>query len=442
MRLRTIIQSLLCGFLLGGTLPVLGQEVGESIEVIVHENGQEKKEEIGLPLSMTYPIDSLLADWKVKNLISTASDCNMENVNPVVSDSVIMDRLSRMPTVIEMPFNEVVRKFIALYTTNLRERVSYMVSASNFYMPIFEEALEAYGLPMELKYLPIIESALDPNAVSRAGAAGLWQFMVATGKIYGLETNSLLDERRDPIKSTWAAVRYLKDLYDIYHDWTLVIAAYNSGPGNINKAITRAGGKRDYWEIYNYLRTETQGYVPSFIAANYVMNYYCKHNICPKETTLPVASDTIQVNQRIHLQQIAEVCDVELDALKSLNPQFRQNIIPGDTKTQTLRLPQKYVSAFLEKQDDILAYKSAQFFRNRRTASVPTNTRTTASRSTSSSSSRTSTASGNTPTYHKIRSGETLSTIAARYGTTVARLRSLNGISGSKITAGKNLRVK
>ncbi len=439
MRLRTIIQTLLCGTIMSFSLPSWGQEVGESIEVIVHENGQEIKEEIGLPLSMTYPLDSLLADWKVKNFIAPATDCNMENVNPVVSDSVIMDRLSRMPTVIEMPFNEVVRKFIDLYTGNLRERVSYMVSASNFYMPIFEEALEAYGLPMELKYLPIIESALDPNAVSRAGAAGLWQFMVGTGKIYGLETNSLIDERRDPIKSTWAAVRYLKDLYDIYHDWPLVIAAYNSGPGNINKAISRAGGKRDYWAIYNYLRTETQGYVPSFIAANYVMTYYCKHNICPKETSLPVASDTIQVNERIHLQQIAEVCGVELDALKSLNPQYRQNIIPGDTKAQTLRLPQKYITAFIEKQDTILAYKTAQFFKNRRTAAVPTTSRATASRTTSRASSA---SSGNTPTYHKIKSGETLSTIAARYGTTVAKLRSLNGIRGSKINAGKNIRVK
>jgi len=427
---------MLCGGLLMGSLQAWSQEVGESVEVIVHKDNKEVKEAIGLPLSMTYPMDSLLADWKVKNFVTPATDCNMENVNPVVSDSVIMDRLSRMPTVIEMPFNEVVRKFIDLYTGNLRERVSYMIAASNFYMPIFEEALEAYGLPLELKYLPIIESALDPNAVSRVGATGLWQFMLATGKMYGLETNSLVDDRRDPIKSTWAAARYLKDLYDIYHDWALVIAAYNSGPGNINKAISRAGGKRDYWEIYNYLLTETQGYVPSFIAANYVMTYYCKHNICPKEATLPVASDTIHVSDRMHLQQIAEVCGVELDALKSLNPQFRQNIIPGDTREETLRLPQKYITSFIENEDSILNYKTAQFLKNRRVAAVP---KASSSRSTSRAS---STSSGNKPTYHKIRSGETLSTIAKRYGTTVAKLRSLNGIRGSKITAGKNLRVK
>jgi len=426
MKVKTIIQTLIIGCFLTGSLTAHAQE------------------EQDLPLGITYPLDSLLADWQVKNFIGPATDCDMENINPQVSDSVIIDRLQRMPTVMEMPFNEVVRKYIDLYTGNLRERVAYMVSAANFYMPIFEEALEAYGLPIELKYLPIIESALDPNATSRAGAAGLWQFMVGTGKLYGLENNSLIDERRDPIKSTWAAVRYLKDLYNIYNDWTLVIAAYNTGPGNINKAISRAGGKKDYWEIYNYLRKETQGYVPSFIAANYVMTYYCKHNICPKETTLPVASDTIQVNNRIHLQQIAEVCGIELSALKSLNPQYKQNIIPGDTKLQTLRLPQSYVTAFIEQQDSIMAYKSNQFFRNRRTAAVPA-TRTTASRSsTTSRSSSTSTAAttSNGPTYHKIQRGETLGGIAQRYGTTVAKLRSLNGITGSNITAGKSLRVK
>jgi len=426
MRVKTIIQTLIIGCFLTGSLTAHAQE------------------EQDLPLGITYPLDSLLADWQVKNFIGPATNCDMENINPQVSDSVIIDRLQRMPTVMEMPFNEVVRKYIDLYTGNLRERVAYMVSAANFYMPIFEEALEAYGLPIELKYLPIIESALDPNATSRAGAAGLWQFMVGTGKLYGLENNSLIDERRDPIKSTWAAVRYLKDLYNIYNDWTLVIAAYNTGPGNINKAISRAGGKKDYWEIYNYLRKETQGYVPSFIAANYVMTYYCKHNICPKEATLPVASDTIQVNNRIHLQQIAEVCGIELSALKSLNPQYKQNIIPGDTKLQTLRLPQNYVTAFIEQQDSIMAYKSNQFFKNRRTAAVPA-TRTTASRSsTSSRSSSTSTAAStsNGPTYHKIQRGETLGGIAQRYGTTVAKLRSLNGITGSNITAGKSLRVK
>lgn len=225
----------------------------ESVEVLIRENGTERQESIELPKSMTYPLDSLLNDWKAKNYIDLGKDCSTSTVNPMFSDSVYIDRLSRMPTVMEMPYNEIVRKFIDMYAGRLRNQVAFMLSACNFYMPIFEEALDAYGLPLELKYLPIIESALNPSAVSRAGACGLWQFMLATGKIYGLESNSLVDERRDPIKATWAAARYLKDMYDIYKDWNLVIAAYNCGPGTINKAIRRSGGKTDYWEIYNYL---------------------------------------------------------------------------------------------------------------------------------------------------------------------------------------------
>ena len=215
----------------------------ESVEVLIRENGTERQESIELPKSMTYPLDSLLNDWKAKNYIDLGKDCSTSTVNPMFSDSVYIDRLSRMPTVMEMPYNEIVRKFIDMYTGRLRNQVAFMLSACNFYMPIFEEALDAYGLPLELKYLPIIESALNPSAVSRAGACGLWQFMLATGKIYGLESNSLVDERRDPIKATWAAARYLKDMYDIYKDWNLVIAAYNCGPGTINKAIRRSGGK-------------------------------------------------------------------------------------------------------------------------------------------------------------------------------------------------------
>ena len=215
--------------------------------MLMHENGTERQESIELPRSMTYPLDSLLNDWKVKNYIDLSKDCSTSTDNPLFSDSTYIDRLSRMPTLMEMPYNEIVRKFIDMYTGRLRNQVAFMLSACNFYMPIFEEALDAYDLPLELRYLPIIESALNPSAVSRAGAVGLWQFMIGTAKIYGLESNSLVDERRDPIKATWAAARYLKEMYDIYKDWNLVIAAYNCGPGTINKAIRRAGGKTDYW---------------------------------------------------------------------------------------------------------------------------------------------------------------------------------------------------
>ena len=301
-------------------------------------------------------------------------------------------------------------------------------------MPIFEEALDTYGLPLELKYLPIIESALNPSAVSRAGASGLWQFMLNTGKIYGLESNSLVDERRDPIKATWAAARYLKDMYAIYQDWNLVIAAYNCGPGTINKAIRRAGGKTDYWEIYNYLPKETRGYVPAFIAANYVMTYYCKHNICPMETNIPDATDTVQVNRNLHFEQIADVCGIGMDELKSLNPQYKKNIIPGDSKPQTLRLPINSISTFIDKQDTIYTHRSAELFKNRRTVSVA-DTRSKARGSKGKSSSQ------GDVTYHRIRNGETLSTIARKYGVTVNQIKSWNGLRSTKINAGKRLKI-
>ena len=405
----------------------------ESVEVLIRENGAERQETIELPKSMTYPLDSLLNDWKAKNYIDLGKDCSTSTENPLFSDSVYIDRLSRMPTVMEMPYNEIVRKFIDMYAGRLRNQVAFMLSACNFYMPIFEEALDAYGLPLELKYLPIIESALNPSAVSRAGACGLWQFMLATGKMYGLESNSLVDERRDPIKATWAAARYLRDMYDIYKDWNLVIAAYNCGPGTINKAIRRAGGKTDYWEIYNFLPKETRGYVPAFIAANYVMTYYCKHNICPMETNIPEATDTVQVNRNLHFEQISDICGIGLDQIKSLNPQFKKSVIPGESKPQTLRLPMNYISTFIDKQDTIYAHHSNELFKNRRTVAV-SDTRSTARGSRGS-------AGTGTPTYHKIRSGETLSTIARRYGVTVNQLKSWNGLRNNNIAAGKRLKI-
>lgn len=443
---KHILRTLFCIAVIAiGTAGAARAQQEETVSVTVHDSlGVAHTEDIELPPSMTYPIDSLLAEWKVRTYVTTDDECSTSDENPLFSDSVYIDRLSRMPTVIEMPYNEIIRKFIDQYTGRLRNRVSLMLAVNNFYVPIFEEALNAYNLPLELKYLPVIESALNPRATSRAGAGGLWQFMLSTGKLYGLENNSLVDERRDPIKSSYAAARYLKDMYDIYHDWNLVIAAYNCGPGNINKAISRSGGKTDYWEIYNYLPKETRGYIPSFIAANYVMTYYCKHNICPMDMEIPSATDTVQVNRNIHLRQIADVCGIDFEELRSLNPQYKRDIIPGATSPQTLRLPQDLVGTFLEREDSIAAYKADELFRNRRVVAVPEPTTTRSRRSTStraSSSSSSSSSSGSGTVYHTIRRGETLSTIAKRYGVTVNQLRSWNGISGSNITAGKRLKI-
>ncbi|WP_291584233.1 lytic transglycosylase domain-containing protein [Bacteroides sp.] len=415
-------------------LLVSTQVKAQSVDVIIKENGTERQESIDLPKSMTYPLDSLLNDWKAKNYIDLGKDCSTSEVNPLFSDSVYIDRLSRIPAIMEMPYNEIVRKFIDMYAGRLRNQVSFMLSACNFYMPIFEEALDAYNLPLELKYLPIIESALNPSAVSRAGASGLWQFMLATGKMYGLESNSLVDERRDPIKATWAAARYLKELYAIYGDWNLVIAAYNCGPGTINKAIRRANGKTDYWDIYNLLPKETRGYVPAFIAANYVMTYYCDHNICPMETNIPASTDTVQVNKNLHFEQIADICGISIEQIKSLNPQYKKNIIPGDSKSYTLRLPQSHISIFIDQQDTIYAHRADELFRNRKTIAINDNT--------PPSSTRTKASVGKgTPTYHKIKSGETLGTIAAKYGVRIKDIQSWNGLRNTKIAAGKQLKI-
>lgn len=382
---------------------------------------------------MTYPLDSLLNDWKAKNYIDLGKDCSTSDSNPYFTDSVYIDRLSRIPAIMEMPYNDIVRKFIDMYAERLRNQVSFMLSACNFYMPIFEEALDAYGLPLELKYLPIIESALNPSAVSRAGASGLWQFMIGTGKIYGLESNSLVDDRRDPIKATWAAARYLKDMYDIYGDWNLVIAAYNCGPGTINKAIRRADGEKDYWKIYNYLPRETRGYVPAFIAANYIMTYYCNHNICPMETNIPAHTDTVLVNKNLHFEQIADLCRLPMDQIKSLNPQYKRQIIPGHSKPYTLRLPMEAISSFIDQQDTIYNHRANELFRNRRTVDVketPSTRRTTKA-----------VAGKGKLTYYKIKSGDTLSSIAGKFGVRVKDIQRWNGLSGTRISAGKRIKI-
>lgn len=389
---------------------------------------EENQELTDFPESMLSDMDSLYWDWQSKNFLSIDENCMSTATNPIVSDSVYIDRLSRIPSIIEMPFNDIVKKHIEAYTNRLRNKVSFILAAANFYMPLFEEALDTYDLPLELKYLPVIESALNPTAMSRQRASGLWQFMLRTGKLYGLENNSLVDERRDPIKSTWAAARYLKDLYNIYKDWNLALAAYNCGPGNVNKAIRRAGGTTDYWEIYHLLPKETRGYVPGFIAANYIMNYYCEHGICPMDTQLPATTDTIHIHKNLNLKQVAEVCDINIDQLRSLNPQYKKDIVPGLSKPYVLRLPNNTVNRFIELEDSIYAYKSKELLNKRQTVAVKDITK--------------SPAYAKNATYHKIRRGDTLGGIAMKYGVSVKQLRRLNNIRGNNITAGKTLRIR
>lgn len=414
-------------------------------DITVHDDQTGKDEEIGIPEAMTLDIDTLLRQWNASQYLEADTNCNMQDVNPVFSDSIYVDRLSRIPTIMEMPYNNIVRKFIEQYTGRLRHSVSYMLGATNFYIPIFEEALALYNLPLELKYLPVIESALDPTAVSRKGATGLWQFMLSTAKRYDLKINSLVDERRDPIKASFAAAQYLNDLYKVYGDWNLVIAAYNCGPTSLNKAIHRAGGSKDYWTIYPYLPKETRGYVPAFIAANYVMNYYCEHNICPMRARLIDGNDTVVVNKDLHLEQVASVCGVEMEKIKAFNPQYKTSLVPGNSYDCILRLPSEAALKFIDLGDSVYSYRSSELFTKRKTVEIDEaeleKQQNSARRSYSSSRRRSSRSSRRSKSV-TIKNGQTLSEIAEKYGTSVSKLRRLNGIKGSSIRAGKKIRVK
>jgi membrane-bound lytic murein transglycosylase D len=347
----------------------------------------------------------------------------------MLPDNVYIQRLQQIPAVMEMSYNSIVRRYIEVYTVKKRQQVEYMLGIGKYYFPIFEQALEAARLPNELKYLPVIESALNPTAFSRAGASGLWQFMYATGKVYGLQGNSLIDERRDPIKSTEAAIKYLADLYGIYNDWMLVIAAYNCGPGNVNKAINRSGGKRDYWAIYNYLPRETRGYVPAFIAAVYTMYHYEKHNFCPKIIDIPIHCDTLVLNERVHLIQIAEVLEIELAVLQSLNPQYRRDIIPGNGLPYTLCLPQTHVNSFMNRKDEILAYRSDELNKHRIVVEP------------AAADPYFKGAKGGAGIY-RVKSGDTLYSIARKHGMGVAQIKKLNNLHSDKLKIGQYLKLR
>lgn len=402
---------------------------------------------IVFPESFEQDTQKLLEGWYMRNYTAT-DDSHTSKKDVETSDEEIKRRLAQMPTVIEMPFNSIVRQYIDRYTQKGRPQVAAILGLGLYYMPIFEQALEERGLPQELKYLPVIESALDPNAVSKHGATGLWQLMLATGKGLGLECNSLVDERRDPYVSSKAAAELLKQLYDTYGDWSLAIAAYNSGPSAVNKAIRRSGvepSKADFWIIYPYLPEETRGYVPMFIAANYVMTYYPKHNISPVLPTKPLVTDTVGVSDRVHFNQISEVLGIPLDELRILNPQYREDIVPGSgDRVYMLTLPSKQVHAYLMSQGQILAYQ-ADKYRRRMTvqpATASANATGTATASASVASSPAAPASGAPATItHKVASGETLNSIAEKYGVQAADIRSANNLRRNAVRVGQVLTI-
>ena len=373
-------------------------------------------------------IEMRALDWSMRWLDTT--DCIATHDTTTLPDSVYKARLQALPCVIELPYNERVRAFILRYVKRSPKQVARLMRMSEYYFPLFEEALARYNLPYELKYVPIIESALNPMARSHAGAAGLWQFMPGTGKLFGLEVNSLVDERMDPIKSTEAACRFLSSMYSVFHDWNLVIAAYNCGSGNVNKAIRRAGGKRDFWSIYPFLPLETRNYVPIFIAANYAMNYGQEHGICkaPIEDKAMI-TDTIRTTQRMHLHQVSMNLDIPMDELRRLNPQYSRDILPGGS-TYSLCLPADKVGPFIDMQDSIIAYKADSLINNRR-----------AEIDMAKVTSITGAYRVNGVTYYTIKRGDTLSGIAKKFHCSVKQLKTWNGLTSDAIREGKKLKI-
>lgn len=470
-RIKTLLLALAASFITA---------TAQTDGITVHNDQNGRDEVIDLPEGMSVSCDSLINEWMAKKYLYPDTTCANPDYNPTFTTEEYQERLRRLPVVMEMPYNSVVQKFIDQYSGRLRRTVSYALGAGNFYIPIFEEALDYYGLPLELKYLPVIESALEPKAKSPAGAVGLWQFMLATGKRYDLKVNSLIDERQDPYKSSWAAARYLRDLYKIYRDWNLVIAAYNCGPTNVNKAIHRANGVRDYWTIYPYLPSETRGYVPAFIAANYIMNYYCEHNICPMKTKIPITTDTVTIMRDLHMQQVAELCNIDVEAIQALNPQYRTQLIPGSSGPMTLRLPTETLNTFIDLKDSVYNYRVDELLTRRSSVEVDdrldnrsvaskrraarqqsasessSSSRSSASKSSSRKSSRSSSSKSSSRSSRSsrkskkvkssasttVRKGDTLIEIAHRNGTTVEKLKKKNKIKGNMIKPGQKLKVK
>ena len=432
--------------LLAGT-PLLAQEhemtADEKLESAAYRAMVEAQDSSLFILESLEDNDESDYAWTERQFIHIDPNCVRILEPEPVPDSVYIMRLRALPTIIEMPFNQPVKKALDFYLMRRRALVERMVGVGfNYYFPIFENALQKYELPSELKYLACIESALRQNAYSPARAAGLWQFIPATGIMQGLEVNSYIDERYDLYKSTDAACKFLKKLYNKFDDWHLAIAAYNCGPGNIDKAIARSGGHRTFWEIYNYLPQETRAYVPFFIAATYVMTYHCEHGLCGSVTDIPVECDTVMVNRMVHFEQIAHCLNLPMEVVESLNPQYIRDIVPGSPeKPHSITLPADKSISFLEHQDSIFAYKAETLLpRNGRITEVSTRGRHNEYvRQGGNRGSSTSTASSGR--IYTVRKGESLGSIARKHHTTSAKIKKLNKLRSDRIHPGQKLRL-
>ena len=380
-----------------------------------------------LPESFDMALDSLL-NSRYKEYYSLSKPKRQASKRELESkDQLYRDRLARMESAIPLTYNPAVREAIDLYVNRRSNLMSLMLSRATYYFPIIEEELDRQGLPLELKYLAIVESALNPTAVSRMGATGFWQFMLRTGKIYGLTINSVIDERMDPRKSTRAMCEYFKDMYALYGDWMLAIAAYNCGPGNINKAIRRSGGKRDFWEIFPYLPRETRSYVPFFIAAFYSMEYYREHDIRPSAIHIPIATDTVHLARRCTTRELAEITSVSLDTIELLNPMYKKGIIPGNQQSQVIVLPAQAAI-------DFASNKEKYFASHHKSEAKVEDSASDIEEEQAADSEREVT--------YRVRRGDSLGSIARRYHVTTAQIKEWNGLRSNTIHPGQKLVIR
>ncbi len=388
-------------------------------------SGNAANEHTGLsPEEYTAEVsDSLLNIWYAHRMVSENEvEYDMDSVKfeSNVPDEVYIDRLKKMNSFISLPYNDIVRKYIILYSEKMPEKMAHMLGLCQYYMPIFEETFSRYDLPLELRAMAIIESALNPLAVSRAGAKGTWQFMYSTAKMYGLQIDSFVDERLDPVKSADAAAQYLLDAYEIFGDWNLAIASYNCGAGNVKKAIRRSGGKRAFWDIWPYLPRETRGYGPAFVGALYAMTYYKEHGIKPEAVGMPVAVDTFKINKQLHLRQVADLTGAPIDELKNLNPQYKHEIIPAEGKEYILRLPYEYTNAFIEHEDSVYRHKVEEYFNPVTIKKIKDG------------------GDGERIVY-RVKSGDYLGKIASRHRCTVNQIKRWNDLKSNNIRVGQRL---
>lgn len=415
--------------LLIGVQSFLSAQVAEN-EVI--KSTFDTTQNVTVDYSMSNQIDSLLNLWYVKQSINAGKDKYVATSTEGITypDSVYAKRLSEIPSIVQLSYNREVRAYIEMYCVRKRKLSGIILGLSKYYFPMYEEILEQNGVPQELKYLSIIESALNPNAVSCVGATGLWQFMYSTGRMYGLEVNTFVDGRKDPVRATVAAARYLSDLHKIFDDWTLAIAAYNCGPGNVSKAIRKAGGKTDFWKIYYYLPKETRGYVPAYIAATYMMNYYDKHNINMVPITLPILTDTVVVNKEVHFQQISTVLNIPIEELRLLNPQYKRDIVPAYKDAYPIILSPLKALEYTSLRDSIHKYNYTAYFTPMQVVDIESQNNNPALN-----------VARLIKRYHMVKKGETLGSISSKYGISVNEIKYLNKIKGKFVAPGRKIVV-